>query len=134
LAVRRQTDGQQRLLLALREEVAIMKYMLLIYGDESQYPDDMDLTPWQAYTQEAMRAGVHRAGAGLMPVSTATTVRQREGRMLTTDGPFAETREQLGGFYILDCKDLDEAIAWASRIPSVGWGSVEIRPVMAGEA
>ena len=110
-----------------------MKYMLLIYEDErNPAGENQDLSPWYAYTQEAVKAGVFKEGAGLMPTSMATTVRVRENRALTTDGPFAETREQLGGFYILDCKDLDEAIAWAARIPSVGRGSVEIRPVLAG--
>jgi hypothetical protein len=107
-----------------------MKYMLLIYSDEANASENMDLTPWFAYTQEAIKAGVYKAGAGLMPTSMATTVRVRGGRSLATDGPFAETKEQLGGYYILDCRDLDDAIAWASRIPSVGSGSVEIRPVM----
>ena len=73
-------------------------------------------------------AGVLRAGAGLQPTSTATTVRVRESKTLTTDGPFAETREQLGGYYVLDCKDLDEAIAWAEKMPSAKWGSIEVRP------
>jgi hypothetical protein len=108
--------------------------MLLIYADERRGGEaGEDLSPWYAYTQEAIKAGVYRAGAGLMPTSMATTVRVRENRTLTTDGPFAETKEQLGGFYLLDCKDLDEAIAWASRIPSAGRGPVEIRPVMAGD-
>ena len=107
-----------------------MQYMLLIYEDERNVGENMDLAPWFAYTQEAIKAGVYKAGAGLMPTSMATTVRMRGGRNLTTDGPFAETKEQLGGYYILDCRDLDEAIQWASRIPNVGSGSVEIRPVM----
>ena len=107
-----------------------MKYMLLIYEDERNSGENEDLGPWFAYTQEAIKAGVYKAGAGLMPTSMATTVRVRAGKSMTTDGPFAETKEQLGGYYVLDCRDLDDAIAWASRIPSVGRGSVEVRPVM----
>lgn len=110
-----------------------MKYMLLIYGDESKWadnPEAEDLTPWMEYSQAAMQAGVMESGAGLLPTTTATTVRVRSGDVLATDGPFAETKEQLGGFYILDCEDLDSAIEWASKIPTVGEGSVEIRPVL----
>jgi hypothetical protein len=73
-------------------------------------------------------------GEGLQPTSTATTVRVRDGEALTTDGPFAETREQLGGYYLLDCKDLDDAISWAAKIPGAADGSVEVRPVMDYEA
>lgn len=111
-----------------------MRYMLLIYGDEKEWEEGGDdLTPWMEYSQAAAEAGVMESGAGLLPTSTATTVRVRNGEILTTDGPFAETKEQLGGFYILDCEDLDEAIHWASRIPSVGQGSVEVRPVLEAE-
>lgn len=107
-----------------------MKYMLLIYDDENTRDESaMDIQPWVAYTQSAQQAGVYQAGAGLLPTETATTVRQRDGERLVTDGPFAETKEQLGGYYLLDCADLDEAIDWAARIPSVGVGSVEVRPV-----
>ena len=110
-----------------------MKYMLLIYENENAPGEgEEDLSPWHAYTQEAIKAGVYKAGAGLMPTSMATTVRVRDNRTVTMDGPFAETKEQLGGFYMLECKDLDEAISWASRIPSAGRGPVEIRPVLAG--
>jgi hypothetical protein len=110
-----------------------MNYALLIYEDESNHAGgEEDLSPWMKYTEDTKKAGVYKGGAGLMPTAMATTVRVRGGKPLTTDGPFAETKEQLGGLYILDCKDLDEAIAWASRIPSVGRGSVEIRPIMAG--
>lgn len=107
-----------------------MEYMLLIYDDEAgRRPEDEDLTPWMEYTKATQEAGTFVAGAGLLPTSTATTVRARDGEILTTDGPFAETKEQLGGFYILNCKDLDEALEWAAKIPSVGSGSVEVRPV-----
>ena len=107
-----------------------MRYMLLIYGDESRSQEgDNDIQPWLDYTSAAQDAGVYQAGAGLLPTDTATTVRMRDGARLVTDGPFAETKEQLGGYYILDCADLDEALSWAERIPSAGRGSVEVRPV-----
>ena len=117
-----------------------MRYLLTIYGDESGWND---ITPEQsqqimaaygAFGQEAQAAGVLLGGEGLQPTSTATTVRVRDGEALTTDGPFAETREQLGGYYLLDCKDLDEAIGWAAKIPGAQDGCVEVRPVMDYEA
>jgi hypothetical protein len=117
-----------------------MRYLLTIYGDESGWDD---LTPEQAgqimaaygALGDAMReAGVILGGGGPRPPSTATTVKVRDGETITTDGPFAETREQLGGYYLLDCKDLDEAIGWAARIPGALTGSVEVRPVMDYEA
>jgi hypothetical protein len=117
-----------------------MRYLLTIYGDESGWND---VTPEQsqqimaaygAFGQEAQAAGVLLGGEGLQPTSTATTVRVRDGEALTTDGPFAETREQLGGYYLLECKDLDEAIGWAAKIPGAQDGSVEVRPIMDYEA
>ena len=113
-----------------------MKYAFTIYGDESQRAAASDADQQamaQAYgavTQEMQDKGVYVAGEGLYPTQTATTVRVREGDRDVTDGPFAETKEQLGGFYILDVKDLDEAIDWASKIPGSQFGSIEIRPVM----
>jgi len=113
-----------------------MKYAFTIYGDESQRES---ATPEQqgqmaqaygAVTQEMDQKGVLVAGEGLYPTQTATTVRVREGDQSVIDGPFAETKEQLGGFYVLDVKDLDEAIEWAAKIPGAQFGSVEIRPVM----
>jgi hypothetical protein len=113
-----------------------MKYVLTIYGDESAAqsasPEDMQAVS-QAYgelTQEMQEKGVLVGGEGLYPTQTATTVRVRDGERAVTDGPFAETKEQLGGFYEIDCKDLDEAIEWATKIPGATNGSVEIRPVM----
>ncbi len=112
-----------------------MKYMLLMYASESAVPA---LSPqelgqlqqdWFTFMQEAREAGVLIANNGLAPVSKATTVRVRAGKTLTTDGPFAETHEQLAGFSMLECQDLDEAIGWASRIPMSRYGSVEIRPL-----
>jgi hypothetical protein len=117
-----------------------MRYLLTIYDDESTWND---VTPEQsaqvmaaygAFGQAAQSAGVLLGGEGLQPTSTATTVRVRDGEALTTDGPFAETREQLGGYYLLDCKDLDEAIGWAAKIPGAQSGSIEVRPVMDYEA
>jgi len=113
-----------------------MKYALTIYGDEAQRenatPEQMQEVS-QAYgavTQEMQDNGVLVAGEGLYPTPTATTLRVREGDRQVTDGPFAETKEQLGGFYVLDVKDLDDAIEWAAKIPGAQLGSVEIRPVM----
>jgi hypothetical protein len=107
-----------------------MKYALLIYDDESSQGEGEDFTPWIDYTQALIDAGAMRGGEALEPTATATTVRLDAGKVVTTDGPFAETKEQLGGFYLVECADLDEAVAWAARIPSAGRGPVEIRPVM----
>ena len=113
-----------------------MKYMLNIYGDMSEYEN---LTPEQneeimqaydAFWQDASKNGVIVAGEALEGPDTATAVRVRDGERLVTDGPFPETKEQLGGFYLVECKDLDEAIEWAARIPGAEGGSVEVRPVM----
>jgi hypothetical protein len=117
-------------------EGAEMKYALTIYGDDAQRDaatDEERSVMSRAYmelTQEMQQKGVLVAGEGLYPTPTATTVRVREGEKNVTDGPFAETKEQLGGFYVLDVKNLDEAIEWASKIPGAQQGSVEIRPVM----
>jgi hypothetical protein len=110
-----------------------MKYMLLVYMNEQAMTD---AERQQCYadstrlTHELHAKGQYVAAAPLHPVATATSVRIREGKALVTDGPFAETREQLGGFYIVDAKDLDEAIAVAKRIPPASKGTIEIRPVM----
>ncbi len=117
-----------------------MKYLLTLFRDESRFADispaelQQNMRRWDAYTRDAVEAGVHVGGEGLQPSATATTVRIEEsGDNIVSDGPFAETKEQLGGYYLLDCKDLDEALAWAKRIPMPG-GSVEVRPVMDYEA
>jgi hypothetical protein len=81
------------------------------------------------FATEAKAAGVLLANDGLSPVSDATTLRVREGKTLIADGPFAETHEQLGGYYLIDCKDLDEALSWAAKIPSAQYGSIEVRPL-----
>lgn len=113
-----------------------MKYMALIYEDPTGAPPP-DSAEWgplmQRYIGLAARlreAGKWVAGEGLSGPDRATTVRRRNGALETMDGPFAETREHLGGFYLFEAADLDEAIAWAAQIPSVDWGSVELRPVM----
>jgi hypothetical protein len=112
------------------------KYVALIYGEESgregMTPEDgaKVMASYNEYTQKAMAAGIVSAGEGLQGTNTATTIRVRDGQLSTTDGPFAETKEQLGGFYIFDVKDLDEAIEWAAKIPGAGDGSVEVRPII----
>lgn len=107
-----------------------MKYLALIYSDEALgFPDDT-MERYGAYTQEIVAAGVHVGGEALEPVSTATSIRMRNGERQVTDGPFAETKEQLGGYYILDCESLDEAIKYAAKIPSAEYGTVEVRPLM----
>ena len=113
-----------------------MQYALTIYDDQSRWADLPPEAPREtsaAYarlTDEMRAAGVFRAGEGLQPVTTATTVRVPNGDRLVTDGPFAETKEQLAGFYVLECKDLDEAIDWAAKIPNARSGCVEVRPVI----
>jgi hypothetical protein len=111
-----------------------MKYMLVIVGDESQRTDDdpaAQMQAWFDYSQALVDAGVLVSGEGLQPSSTATTLRMQDGERVLTDGPFAETKEQIGGFYVIDCKDLDEAIDWAAKLPSAERGFCEIRPVIA---
>jgi hypothetical protein len=113
-----------------------MQYLLLIYEREADWNAMNEkekgtiFQEYMAFTQGIMQSGHHRAGDALQPVSTATTVRVRNGKTVTTDGPFAETREQLGGYYLVEAKDLDEAISIAARIPSARHGSVEVRPIM----
>lgn len=113
-----------------------MQYLLLIYRNEAESnkmtPADRQAVSaeYGVYTQSIIQSGHFKAGDGLQPTSTATTVRVRDGKTLTTDGPFAETREQLGGYYLVEAKDLDTAIALAARIPNARDGSIEVRPVM----
>ena len=116
-----------------------MQYLLLIYRSEAELAK-MDPAARQkmsaeygTYTQSIVQSGHFKAGDGLQPTSTATTVRVRDGKTLTTDGPFAETREQLGGYYLIEAKNLDEAIVIAARIPSAKVGSIEVRPIMTFE-
>ncbi|AHG89684.1 YCII-related protein [Gemmatirosa kalamazoonensis] len=116
-----------------------MKYVLLIYDDEKVWetmsPDESGamMGEYFAFTKDIQDKGSYRAGEALQPIATATTVRVRGGKLQTTDGPFAETREQLGGFYLVDAENLDEAIAVAARIPSARIGSIEVRPVVVFE-
>jgi hypothetical protein len=113
-----------------------MRYMLLIYGDEqaqaglSEADAAAQYEAYNAFSQDIVDRGLMQGGEAFQPTSTATTVRVRNDETLTTDGPFAETKEQLGGFYLVDCKDLDEAIATAAKIPGARDGSIEVRPVM----
>jgi hypothetical protein len=113
-----------------------MQYLLMIYRSEAELfkLGDADrqkiAADYGAFTQSIIQSGHFKAGDGLQPTTTATTVRVRDGKVMTTDGPFAETREQLAGYYLVDAKDLDTAIEIASRIPNAKDGSVEVRPVM----
>ena len=113
-----------------------MKYMFLIYteeGSESQVPPaerEAMMSEYFAFTKEVSAQGVLVAGDELKPTSTATTLRLHGNQLATTDGPFAETKEQLGGFYILECQDMDEAVGWAAKIPGAKHGSIEVRPIV----
>jgi hypothetical protein len=112
-----------------------MQYMCLIYGDENgratASEDDRAqmMAAYGAFTESIRESGHMVGGDALHPASTATTVRVRDGETLVTDGPFAETKEQLGGYYLIEAKDADEAIAIAARIPGAQYGSIEVRPV-----
>jgi hypothetical protein len=112
-----------------------MKYLCLIYEDETRGrslpKSEMDkvMAEYWAFTDDVTKSGKHVASNALQPTSSATTLRIRNGKLSTTDGPFAETKEQLGGFYLIEAKDLNDAIQVASRIPSVRWGSIEVRPI-----
>jgi hypothetical protein len=113
-----------------------MQYLLLIYRNEADMAK-MDAAAgkkmgedYGSFTQSIIQSGHFKAGDGLQPTSTATTVRVRDGKTLTTDGPFAETREQLGGYYLVEAKDLDTALEIAARIPGAKVGSIEVRPIM----
>ncbi len=113
-----------------------MKYVLLIYGNEgaaqAASPADSQAMhkEYGAFTESIAKSGHYKGGEALHPTSMATTVRVRNGKTQTTDGPFAETREQLGGFYLVEAKDLDEATGIAARIPGAKSGAIEVRPVM----
>jgi hypothetical protein len=113
-----------------------MQYLLMIYRNEAELgqmtaADRQKMSAeYGAFTQTIIQSGHFKAGDGLQPTTTATTVRVRDGKTLTTDGPFAETREQLGGYYLVDAKDLDTALGIAARIPHAKTGAIEVRPVM----
>lgn len=113
-----------------------MRYMILIYANEAA---DASMSPEElqaqfqahiAYARDMGEQGVMKGGDPLLPTSAATTVRRRDGKLLTTHGPFAETAEQLGGYYLIECANLDEALAWAAKNPSAATGSIEVRPVV----
>ena len=113
-----------------------MKYILLIHGDEkaignlSETERQAVVMEFRQFTQDIKASGHFVASARLHPTTSATSVRVRDGKRLVTDGPFAETREQLGGYYVIEASDLDEAIAVAARIPGARMGTIEVRPVM----
>ena len=113
-----------------------MRYLCLIYDDEkmfekmSQEEVGAIFGEYGAFTEGIKQSGHHLAGEALQPTSSATTVRVRNGKISTTDGPFAETKEQLGGYYLINAKDLNEAIQIAAKIPSARYGSIEVRPIM----
>jgi hypothetical protein len=113
-----------------------MKYLCLIYDEEKKMnampktEREQLMSDYYAFTEDVRKKGHYVAGEALHPVNSATTVRVRNGSMLTTDGPFAETTEQLGGFYLIDARDLNEAIQVAARIPSAKFGSIEVRPIV----
>lgn len=112
-----------------------MQYLLMIYANEAEMaarsqPEMSAMTAeYAAFTQSIVKSGHFKGGERLRPSSTATTVRVRDDKALTTDGPFAEAREQLGGFYLIEAKDLDEAAAIAARIPGARFGAIEVRPI-----
>ncbi len=109
-----------------------MQYLALIYTDPTVTPpmgDSMN-SQYLDFTRRLREAGAMKCGDALHPASTATSVRVRNGRTETMDGPFAETKEHLGGYYLMDCADLDEAIRWAAQIPGAHYGTIELRPVV----
>jgi hypothetical protein len=113
-----------------------MKYMLLIYGPDIEPSAEPgagpmpDIEPWVAYTKWLQETGRYIAGEPLAPTSAATSVRVKAGQRLVTDGPFAETKEVLGGYYILQCDDLDSALEAAARCPGAAAGTIEVRPIL----
>lgn len=117
-----------------------MQYLLMIYGDESGLADmphdevGTMMAGYEKFGNDARAAGVLVGGERLQPSVTATTVKVRDGERLLTDGPFAEAREQLGGYYLVDCPDLDAALSWAARIPGAIYGAIEVRPIWKMEA
>jgi hypothetical protein len=112
-----------------------MKYLCLIYSEEAQWPKlpkaetDRMLAEYGAFTEGIKKSGQYIRGDRLHPTSAASTVRIRNGKVSTTDGPFAETKEQLGGYYLIEAKDLNDAIQVAAKIPGARFGSIEVRPI-----
>jgi hypothetical protein len=124
----------------MRPKEMTMQYLLMIYASEREESQMSEaalgkmMQDYGEYTKSIVQGGQFKGGARLRPVSDASTVRVRDGKTLITDGPFAETREQLGGFYLVEAKNLDEAIALAARIPSARNGSIEVRPIWPASA
>jgi hypothetical protein len=112
-----------------------MQYLLMIYGDEAKMAkankadNDKMLAAYGAYAEAMQKAGVMRGGARLRPTADASTVRLKDGKSSVLNGPYADTREQLGGYFMIEAADLDEALAWAARCPGAAMGSVEVRPI-----
>lgn len=113
-----------------------MQYLLLIYANEKQNQDlpaeqqQARLAEWLEYTDAMKRAGAYEGANALQPVATATSVRVRDGERVVTDGPFAETKEQLGGYYLIEAENLDQALDWAAKCPGARTGTLEVRPVL----
>ncbi|MGO2112002.1 MAG: YciI family protein [Pseudoclavibacter sp.] len=113
-----------------------MQYLLILAADESKYPADgspeqfEEMAAWGEFSQQLVEAGAMRGGEALQLADTATSVRVRDGKPVVTDGPFAETKEALGGYYLIDVETIDEAIEWAKKVPIVSYGTVEIRPIV----
>ena len=112
-----------------------MQYALLIYGEEptEEIPEEAiaaEMDAYNAFTRHIVERGAYKGGEALHPLATATTVRVQDGKVVTTDGPFAETKEALGGFYVVEAADLDEAIGYAAMIPGASRGCVEVRPIV----
>jgi hypothetical protein len=114
-----------------------MQYMLLIYGDENarfnatKEQSEQMMSAYLAYSEAMRKAGVYQSGNPLQGTSTATTVRAPDGKTKVLNGPYAESKEQLGGYYLIDAPDLDSALSWAARCPGAQFGAVEVRPIMA---
>jgi hypothetical protein len=128
-------EGQKQTIIDVTGD-NVMKYLLLMYANEAEaaahtppekYQDAAQI--WASMLKEMNAAGVLLSTGGVAPTSNATTVRVRNGKTLTTDGPFAETHEQLGGYFLVECQDLDEAVRWAAKIPTANFGSIEVRPL-----
>jgi hypothetical protein len=113
-----------------------MKFMLLLWGDESHWADmseeesAAEMARWEDYSTQLIAAGAMVSGEGLQASATSKTLRVENGERVVTDGPYAETKEQLGGFYVIECASMDEALDWAAKAPSADRGSTEVRPVM----
>jgi hypothetical protein len=117
-----------------------MKFMLLLWGDESHWeeasPEEAaaEMKRWEDYSAQLVAAGAMVSGEGLQGSATSRTIGVRNGERIVTDGPFVETKEQLGGFYVIECASMDEALEWAAKVPSAERGSTEVRPVIDYEA